>query len=116
MANTVVLYAPQLEALAKELVAKTGAASLLSTADLASCGADDQSGSNSVALFWDTFPSASTELDPNTKVLHTALVGKHVVLLLSQDDTTSAFAQLSLVLWLQRFVVPNPTKEHADGK
>ena len=116
MSDTVVLYAPALEAMARALAASLGAAGVCCTADVAQCPADGADGSNSVAVFWDTFPSASSEKDPNVKVLHTALIDKHVVLLLSQDDTSSAFAQLSLVLWLQRFVVPKPLDQYASGK
>lgn len=102
--------------MAKALAEKVGVAEPLCTAALAQCGPDSDDGGNSASVFWDTFPSASAEQDPNVKVLHTKLVNKHVVLLLSQDDTTSSFAQLSLVLWLQRFVVPNPDEKYAQGK
>lgn len=112
----VILHAPGLEAMAKALAEKVGVAEPLCTAALAQCGPDSDDGGNSASVFWDTFPSASAEQDPNVKVLHTKLVNKHVVLLLSQDDTTSSFAQLSLVLWLQRFVVPNPDEKYAQGK
>jgi len=116
--ETVILYPPQFEALAKNLGQSLGTKMLLCTCNLAACPAD-QSGeavANNVAVFWDTFPSASGERDPNVKVLHTALVGKHVVVLLSQDDTTNSFAQLSLVLWLQRFLVPTADDKYASGK
>jgi len=117
--DTVILYAPQYETMAKELAKELNimpADALLCTRDLSTCPSDEGEAGGSCAVFWDTFPSSSGERDPNVKVLHTALVGKHVVLLLSQDDTTAAFAQLSLLLWLQRFLVPDAEKEHADAK
>ena len=114
--STVVLYPPPLAHLGAALAKLIGGAEVLCTNQLAECEPDTAEGNNSVAVFWDTFPSASSELDPNIKVLHTALVNKHVVLLLAQDETTNAFAQLSLVLWLQRFIVPKPLEKYAASK
>ena len=116
MSPYVVLHAPGLEAMAQTLAEQMGSAEPLCTADIGKCTPDAEDGSNSTAVFWDTFPSASGEKDPNVKVMHSKLVDKHVVLLLSQDDTSNSFAQLSLVLWLQRFIVPNPDEKYAAGK
>ena len=108
----VILYPPQLAAMAAEIKSTLGsAASLICTSDISQCESNE-----GCVLFWDAFPGASTEPDPNTKLLYPMLVDKDVLLLMSQDDTSSAFAQLSLLVYLQRFVVPNPSPEHASKK
>ena len=108
-AEKVVLYPPQMEAMGRALAASLGAPAMICTSDANGAGGD-----SATVLCWDSFPSASSEKDPNVKAKFEALVGKHVVLLLSQDDTSTAFAQLSLLLWLQRFYVPRPIE--AMGK
>jgi hypothetical protein len=107
-----ILYAPQLEEMAQALAAALGATCTVCTSNLANC----PPGSKEVAVFWDTFPGSSSEKDPNIKVQISALADRDVILLISQDDTSSAFAQLSLLLQLQRFIVPEPAPMHAKGK
>lgn len=110
MAERVVLYPAQMAAMGKAIAASLGCPAAVCTADAKAAAGDD------AVLCWDVFPSASSEKDPNIKVKFEALIGKHVVLLLSQDDTSSAFAQLSLLLWLQRFYVPKPLESGAKRK
>ena len=111
----VILYPPQLHAMAQSLASALEGDTVAQCTDdvLASAGGTP---AGSAMLCWDKFPGNSSEKDPNTKVLTEAVAGKHVVLLLSQDDTSTAFSQLSLLLWLQRFYVPRASAEHAKRK
>ena len=54
--------------------------------------------------------------DPNIKVRLSAVLNKDVVLLFSMDDTANLFDQLSVLLFLQRILVPRPLAAYAAGK
>jgi phosphoribosylpyrophosphate synthetase len=107
----VVLYPSRCAAFGKALAAALGVPASACTDNIVA----EPAGADTV-ICWDSFPSASSEKDPDIKVRVDALIGKHVILILSQDDTSSAFAQLSLLLWLQRFYVPTPDEAAAKGK
>lgn len=107
----IVLYPPQMEKLGAALAKELAVPVAVCTAQITS----EPAGASSV-VSWEQFPSGSSEKDPNIKVRVDELIGKHVILLMSQDDTSNSFAQLSLLLWLQRFYVPKPNAEHAKGK
>ena len=117
LSNVVILYPPQLEHMAKELQNTLGVQALICTTNVAAVPADASPDGSTAGIFFDAFPCASGEL-PNIRV-HGALAGKDVVLLMSQDEellAPSSWSQLSLLLFLQSFVVPHPIAEHAKEK
>lgn len=63
-------------------------------------------------LLWERFPSS----DPNIKVLADAVRGKHVVLLMSQDGTADLCDQMQVLLFLQRFLLPDALEDQAKDK
>jgi len=107
----IVLYPPQMRPLGVALAEALGVPVAACTSDVTT----DPAGAQSV-VSWECFPSGSSEKDPNIKVRVGALIGKHVILIMSQDDTSSAFGQLSLMMWLQRFYVPKADEAAAKGK
>jgi len=107
----IVLYPPQMEKLGAALAKELAVPVAVCTAQITS----EPAGASSV-VSWEQFPSGSSEKDPNIKVRVDELIGKHVILLMSQDDTSNSFAQLSLLLWLQGFYVPTADADAAKGK
>ena len=102
----VVLYPPDMAAMGEAI------ASALPGSATAHCVSELSSPSENLTLAWEVFPSG----DPNVKLRADALVGKHVVLLISQDDQSKLFPQLSVLQFLQRFLLPNPLAASAKAK
>ncbi len=104
--DKVVLYPPGLEAMAAQLCDALGVSTPLCTAQLTN------SPSASPTLCWERFPSG----DPNVKVRIDAIRDRDVVVILNMDSNEYQFEQLSLLLLLQRFEVPDPLPEYAKNK
>lgn len=104
----VVLYPPSMAAMGQAI------ASSLPSSTTAHCIAELSTSVSeaSLGVAWEVFDSGN----PNLKLRADFLIGKHVVLLLSQDDQSSIFAQLSVLLFIQRFVVPDALASSAKDK
>lgn len=104
----VILYMPQLAEMAKGVAQELGSEEVICATSYV------EEASN--AVVWGTFPSESAAQDPNILVDFAKIADRKVVLLVDQSDATAVFASLSLVLWLQRFIMPHPSERHAAGK
>ena len=90
--SKIVLYPPQMKELGAALADQLGASAAVCTDQI------EPTEASSVVISWEQFPGDSSEKDPNIKVRFDELIGKHVILLMSQDDTSNSFAQPSLLL------------------
>jgi len=103
-----VLYPPAMAAMASSIAAALSTVAVHCTDELST----PSTGGAELALAWEIFDSAN----PNVKLRADALIGKHVVLLINQDDQSAIFAQLSVLMFLQRMVVPYPLESSAKSK
>lgn len=104
MSDKVVIYPPAMARLGHALAEKLGCP--------AACTANITDADPDAIMQWSAFPNG----DPDLKLRADALIGKHVILLISQHDPAADFVHLSLLLWLQRFYVPTASEALAKGK
>lgn len=111
--NSTVLYAPGMDAMAKDLQMRLGAPEVLCTKDMMldtkNLGLNEL---RTAGICWDRFKSD----DPNIKLRVETVKDKHIIFIMNMEQNDALFEQLAVLLFLQRFTLPNPEQQYADGK
>jgi hypothetical protein len=103
------LYPPGWDKMAQGLKASLGESSCL-----AHCTSELGSGleAGTAGMYWERFETHN----PNFRLLISAIRDRDVVLLMGMESAEDELAQLQLVVYLQRFLVPHPLPEYAANK
>jgi len=102
-----------MEEIARDLQKELGARALLCTKDMLldteNSGPEEL---RNAGICWDRFKSN----DPNIRLRVDAVRDKHIIFIMNMEQNDALFEQLTVLLFLQRFTLPNPEQKYADGK
>lgn len=111
-AESTILYAPGMETLARELRDTLDLPLALCTSEVSVTELVERDFLHRGNVCWDRFPSD----DPNVKLRVDCIRDKHIIFLMNMEQPKLLFDQLSVLLFLQRFVLPEPDQKQADEK